>query len=126
MKKTLSKSERLKSRKSIDRLFKEGAFMGKYPLKMAYIIEELNEQKHPTLFAVSVPKKNFKKAVDRNRIKRLVREAFRINCLEAKSKLIDHQKQMQLMFVYQGKDMPTYVQIEALVKSVLSSLEKKL
>jgi len=120
---TLSKNERLKSKKSIDRLFEEGKFIGRFPVKMAYIVQELPEGEKPSLFSVSVPKKNFKRAVDRNRIKRLFREAYRLNCLSLKEQLLDKDKQLMLMFVYQGKEMPKLSDIEKSVVAIIDKLK---
>jgi len=76
MKFSLGKEERLKSRKLIGELYKEGKSIKAYPLRMVYIQKE-HTSDYPVQVAVSVPKRNFKKAVDRNRIKRLMRESYR-------------------------------------------------
>ena len=77
MKHTLGKEERLKSRKLIGKLYEEGKTLKKFPLKMVYIQTE-HTSNYPAQVGVSVPKRNFKKAVDRNRIKRLLRESYRL------------------------------------------------
>ena len=76
MKFTLGKQERLKSKKLIGRLYEEGKVIKKFPLRMVYIQTE-HTSKFPAQVGVSVPKRNFKSAVDRNRIKRLLRETYR-------------------------------------------------
>jgi len=76
MKFTLGKEERLKSRKIIGELYKRGQSVKAYPLRMVYLQIE-HHSNFPVRAAVSVPKRNFKKAVDRNRIKRLLRETYR-------------------------------------------------
>jgi ribonuclease P protein component len=77
MNNTLGKKERLKSRKLIGRLFEEGTSIKNFPFRLVYLSTEIT-----SVFSVkasfSVPKRNFKKAVDRNRIKRLIREAYRL------------------------------------------------
>ena len=73
MKFTLGKEERLKSRKLIGRLYTEGETIKKFPLRMVYLQTE-HTSNYPAQVGVSVPKRLFKKAVDRNRIKRLLRE----------------------------------------------------
>jgi ribonuclease P protein component len=118
---TLSKNEKLKSRKAIDRLFSEGKTTSVYPIKQVFIIQELEEGQKPSLFAVSVPKRNFKKAVDRNRIKRLIREAYRLNCLDLKKKLTAEKKQMQVMYIFIGREIPEYSEVE---KKMISLLER--
>ena len=77
MKYTLGKEERLKSRKIIGRLYEEGKSIKAFPLRMVYIQTE-HTSNFPCQVGVSVPKRNFKKAVDRNRIKRLLRENYRL------------------------------------------------
>ncbi len=78
MKFTLGKQERLKSRKLIKRLYEEGETVKNFPLRMMYL-QTKHTSEFPTQVGVSVPKRNFKRAVDRNRIKRLMRESYRKN-----------------------------------------------
>lgn len=99
MKLTLGKEERLKSRKLIERLYTEGKSIKKFPLKMVFLQTE-HTSSYPAQCGVSVPKRNFKKAVDRNRIKRLLRESYRL------------QKQI----VYSGVDVPYVFMISYLAK----------
>ncbi len=76
MKYTLGKEERLKSRKLIGRLYEEGKSIRSFPLRMVYLQTE-HTSGFPAQVAVSVSKKFFKLAVDRNKIKRLLREIYR-------------------------------------------------
>jgi ribonuclease P protein component len=77
MKFTLGKEERLKSKKIIERLYKEGNSVKKFPLRMVYL-QTAHTSNFPSQVGVSVAKRNFKRAVDRNRIKRLMRETYRL------------------------------------------------
>ena len=77
MKFTLGKKERLKSRKLIERLYKEGKSVKAFPLRMVYLHID-HTSSFPAQVGVSVAKRNFKLAVDRNRIKRLMRESYRL------------------------------------------------
>lgn len=77
MKNTLGKHERLKSKKLIEKLYQEGSSIKAFPLRMVFLKVE-NTFIYPVQAGVSVPKKNFKLAVDRNRIKRLMRETYRL------------------------------------------------
>lgn len=74
---TLGASEKLKSRKQITQLFEEGLSLKEYPIRLRFLkVEEADSQ---FKVAFSVPKRNFKLAVDRNRIKRMLREVYRLN-----------------------------------------------
>lgn len=77
MKFTLGKQERLKSRKLIGRLYAEGNSVKSFPLRMMYL-QTLHTSNFPAQVGVSVAKRNFKKAPDRNRLKRLMRETYRL------------------------------------------------
>ena len=77
MKFTLGKQERLKSRKLIGRLYAEGNSVKAFPLRMMYL-QTLHTSNFPAQVGVSVAKRNFKKAPDRNRLKRLMRETYRL------------------------------------------------
>ena len=73
MKYTLGKQERLKSKKLIEKLYKEGSSVKAFPLRMVFLQTE-HTSDYPAQIGVSVAKRNFKKAPDRNRLKRLMRE----------------------------------------------------
>lgn len=123
---TLSSKEKLKSRKSIDRLFKEGKQLSLFPVKQVYIIHELPQGQRSSLFSVSVPKRNFKKAVDRNKIKRLFREAYRLNCLQLKEELAKQQKQIMIMYIYVGREIPDYHELEQKIITLIERTIKRL
>ncbi len=73
------KSERLYGLKTIEKLYREGKAFIAYPFRVVYLIVEEDKENVPVRVMVSAPKKRFKRAVDRNRIKRLMREAYRLN-----------------------------------------------
>lgn len=105
---TYSKKEKLKSKTTIDLLFSEGNSVSKFPLRLVYV-----ENKEPNAelmkMGVSVSKKYFKKAVDRNYFKRVLRETYRLN----KHLLIDNlEKPYAFMFFYQTKERLSYQEIE--------------
>lgn len=77
MKHTLGKLERLKSRKLIEKLYAEGNSVKAFPLRMMYL-QTAHTSNFPAQVGVSVAKRNFKKAPDRNRLKRLMRETYRL------------------------------------------------
>jgi ribonuclease P protein component len=104
---TYSKSEKLKSRKTIDLLFSNGKSVSKFPLRLVYAPTEGAKEK--VLFGVSVSKKYFKNASDRNYLKRVLRECYRLN------KHLLHEnidKPYAFMFFYQTKELLTYQEIE--------------
>ena len=97
---TYPKKEKLKSKTTIDLLFSEGNSVSKYPLRLVYV-ENTEPNAELIKMGVSVSKKYFKKAVDRNYFKRVLRETYRLN----KHLLIDHlEKPYAFMFFYQSKE----------------------
>lgn len=107
MKNTYPKHEKLKSKTTIDLLFSEGKSVSKYPLRLVYV--PLDSEKEAGMqFGVSVSKKYFKKAVDRNYFKRVLRECYRLN----KHLLLENNEQpFAMMFFYQTKDKLPYQEI---------------
>ncbi len=104
---TYPKNERLKSKTTIGLLFSEGKSVSKYPLRLVYRQAEENFQGN-TKVGVSVSKKYFKKAVDRNYFKRVLRETYRLN----KHLLLDNlDKPYSFMLFYQTKDRLSYEEI---------------
>ena len=104
---TYPKNEKLKSKITIGLLFTEGKSVSKYPLRLVYKSGTFGEGEKIKM-GVSVSKKNFKKAVDRNYFKRVLRETYRLN----KHLLIDSLDQpYSFMFFYQTKDRLTYHEI---------------
>jgi len=104
---TYPKSEKLKKKNTIDQLFAAGKSVSKYPLRLVYIQIELPEGEKIKM-GVSVSKKYFKKAVDRNYFKRVLRETYRLN----KQMLVENTQQTYaFMFFYQSKDRLTYEEI---------------
>lgn len=110
-----TKEERLKSKITIEKLFQEGKGLVKYPIKMQYMPYEGSIHQ----VAFTAPKRSFKRATDRNRIKRLMREAYRLN----KHILYDQQIPAQaIFFIFIAKQMPRYEDIEKRMKQCLNEL----
>ena len=104
---TYPKNERLKSKTTIGLLFSEGKSVSKYPLRLVYRQAEAGSEEKIKI-GVSVSKKYFKKAVDRNYFKRVLRETYRLN----KHLLWDNLEQpYSFMFFYQTKDRLSYEEI---------------
>jgi ribonuclease P protein component len=100
-------AEKLKSKKMIELLFSEGKSVSKYPLRLVYVQHEF-EENVPLKMGVSVSKKHFKNAFDRNYFKRVLRECYRVN----KSLLINNiDTKYCLMFFYQTKEKLSYAEI---------------
>ena len=120
---TFGKSERLKSRKSIDQLFSEGKKILAAPFRILYLI--LPQSTSPyLLFGIGVSSKNFKKAVDRNRIKRLTKEAWRLQKNDLQERLKATQKKLNVFFIYTGKDLPQYDDVYKKTGTILKKLDK--
>ena len=101
------KAEKLKSKKIIDLLFTEGKSVSKYPLRLVYLKHDFEEYV-PLKIGVSVSKKYFKNAVDRNYFKRILRESYRLN----KSLLIENiDAKYCFMFFYQTNEKLSYQEI---------------
>ncbi|PIE98519.1 MAG: ribonuclease P protein component [Polaribacter sp.] len=121
MKHTLGKEERLKNRKLIGQLYTEGISVKAYPLRLVFLQTE-HTSDFPAQVGVSVPKRNFKRAVDRNRIKRLLRESYRLNKNIVYSQL---DKPYVFMISYLEKDEMTYKDIEEKMIKLLSKFIEK-
>jgi ribonuclease P protein component len=112
MKLTYNKNEKLKSQKTIEQLFLEGQSVSAYPLRLVYLKHDQSLK-----VGVSVSKRNFKRAVDRIRIKRLLREAYRLN----KTMLINNEvNHYALMILYLSKDMPDFELVNTKTKALLT------
>ncbi|HEY5687116.1 MAG TPA: ribonuclease P protein component [Yeosuana sp.] len=120
MKFTFNKKEKLKSKKLIDSLFSEGQSVSAYPLRLVFMPTHFEDGE---LFktGVSVSKRHFKRAVDRNRIKRLLRESFRLN----KSRYFDNiSTSHAFMILYIGKEIPTLKQLENKMAQLFDKFSK--
>jgi len=115
-KNTLPRSKSLKSKILIERLFKQGDSLSKYPVRLVYLPTEHDIDENFQV-AFSVPKKKFKRAVDRNRIKRLMREAFRLQ-----QQALPPNQKMIMMWIYTGKELPGYQDIYKSIEEILNKL----
>ena len=113
---SFGRKEKLKNKVRITQLFEEGKTLKAYPLKLIYL--KVKEQDAPIQAAVAVPKKRFKSAVKRNRIKRLMREAYRLN----KAQVFNNtQDKFAFLFLYLGKEMPSSKQIAPKIELLLNN-----
>ncbi len=122
---TLTKPERLKSKKLFEQLFAGGQSTAKYPVRAVWVEAELFHSEVPVQVAFSVPKRRFKHAVDRNRIKRQMREVYRTNKNELHTVLRNCNKQIALTLLFTGKSGPDFVELEEKIILVLSRLKEQ-
>jgi len=120
----LSKAERLKSRKQIETLFEKGKSFTVFPVRVSYSFE-LNREKAGAQIGVSASKRVFKKAVDRNRIKRLLREAYRLQKSNLAASLKQKEIRAIIFFIYIDKTIATFETIQAAMHQCLKKLQQK-
>ncbi len=116
-----SKSERLKSKKLIEATFAAGQKFKAWPLVAKSLDTELSEDV-PCQTLVSVSKRSFKRAVDRNRIKRLMREAWRLQKHPVYAALQEHEKQRAIVLIYVGKELPTFEGMQASIQTLIAKM----
>ncbi len=123
---TFKKNERLKSKKLIEQLFKKGQIIHHYPFKALYLFSQDVDLLYPAQIAVSVSKRNFKKAVDRNYIKRKLREAYRKNKNNFYQVLTNSNQKLYFFVIYTAKTDLEYLEIEKSMQLLLKKLLRKL
>ena len=119
---SFTKEERLCNKKLIDELFHNGSSFLCYPFKISWLIVD-EPQPYPAQVLFSVSKKRFKKAVDRNLIKRRMREAYRLQkqqCLY--SLLVDTDKMIIFSIGYIGKEILAYEIFQKKMLKLLTEL----
>jgi ribonuclease P protein component len=123
---TLGKAEKLKSRKAIEQIFKEGKSFAVFPFRVLYLqapaFSPLHAANCPLQTAFSVSKRYFKKATDRNRVKRLMREAWRLQ----KNNLTQQKnnKNLKVFIIYTGSELPEYEVVFEKITAVIKRLIK--
>lgn len=124
----MQKQERLKSRKRIELLFSEGKSFSVFPYRVQYSLEQLKGMPETPLLqmGVSVGTRNFKRAVDRNRIKRLTREAYRLQKTALGEELVLKGMQLLLFIIYTGKEIPEFMLVKEKLEIILNKLIQRI
>lgn len=120
-KQSLKKKERLKVKASIEEIFEKSLSLSVDCIRIVYLVSEA-QSRGKNKVGVSVSKRFFKKAVDRNRIKRLLRTSYRLNKNILKK---SEDKSYQIMFIYTGKSLTSFDEIATAVKKILCCLIDK-
>jgi ribonuclease P protein component len=128
---TWNKKEKLKSRKRIERVFKEGKGLTLFPFKVWWLLQpgaadRIQTADSPLQAGFGVSSRHFKKAVDRNRVKRLSREAYRLQKQPLFQRLEEKGLCLAVFFVYTGKDLPEYATVTHKIGVLLQKLLKEI
>lgn len=117
-----SKEERLCNLSQIDQLYKQGSSFSFYPFRIVHRQSPI-PQTYPIQVLISVPKRKFKRAVDRNKLKRMIREVYRkIKEDHLYPKLLSSNRQIQLMIIYTGNEIITAKNLEKKLNLALNRL----
>ncbi len=117
------KSERLHSKILIDRLFSSGKSFFIYPFKVLYL-EELTESISNNQVLITVSSKKFKRAIDRNLIKRRIRESYRLNKYQLED-IESSDSNLLIGYIYVGKEIHPFELIESKLKQSLQRLKSE-
>jgi len=131
---TYSKQEKLKSRKALEGLFAKGQSFSVFPIKVFYTVTNLSEEENPTLdpnaslvhAGVGVSARIFKKAHDRNKVKRLLREVYRTQKQPLYRMVTMNQQALNVFLLYIGKELPVFADLQINMAKTLEKLIKKL
>ena len=114
---TFKKNERLRRKKMVDKLFLKGKSLMAFPLRIQYMLEDKQDDAAVQIL-VSVPKKRFKRAVDRNLLKRRIKEAYRLNKQSLICQIAD-DKTLVIACIYSSNEILNYEVIQnALIKGM--------
>jgi len=113
----------MKSRKKIQALFSTGRALNFSPFRVIY---QIKNDENSLQLGGAVSTRQFKKAVDRNRIKRLIREAYRLQKNELNDLLISRNKGLDLFIIYSGKALPEYSFVFEKTGNILQKLSKEI
>lgn len=124
---TYQKKDKLKSRKQTQFLFAKGHAITNFPIRLIYTIQEKEQSDFGLLKAgVGAPSRIFRKAVERNRIKRLLREGYRLERPAFEKLILIKNKQVNLFFLYIDVNLLTQKEIQAKIQVLLAKLVAKI
>ncbi|MDR2692033.1 MAG: ribonuclease P protein component [Dysgonamonadaceae bacterium] len=121
---TFRKKERISRQKEIDALFEKGTSFIAYPLRVVYV-EQQPVSGAEAAVLVGVSKKKFKRAVRRNRVKRLIREAYRLNKQLLLESLQEKGKGLLIGFLFVGNGLPDWKTVETAMVKALTALAQR-
>ena len=125
MDQTFGKKYKLCRQKLIDSVFKQGAYVKQYPFVLHFLeVDEVLEA--PFQITISAPKRLFRKAHDRNRIKRLMRETVRKNKINLETFITDNNKNLALFMVYTNREEMPYEVLLKKTEQLFSQLIQKI
>lgn len=119
---TYSRQEKLKSRKALEQLFAKGKSFSVFPIKVFYTVSDGELVKA----GVGVSSRIFKKAHDRNKVKRLLREVYRTQKQPLYTGVATQQKQLNVFFLYIGKELPVFAELQVAMGKTLEKLIRKI
>lgn len=119
-----NRKEKLKSRKLIQQVFESGKAFSQFPIKIIWLLHS-NTSTSPVQAAVSVGKKQFKLAVKRNRVKRLLREAYRLNKQDLLA-AVPQDKRLAIFIIYIDKELPQLPLLNRKMQLALNRLSKEI
>jgi len=129
---TYQQKDKLKSRKQLQNLFALGKSMSNAPLRLIYTLENITEENQasssPLVIqaGVGAPTKQFKKAVQRNRVKRLLREAYRLELPAFRAQLPLQGMRLNIFILYMEANVLPQIEINATMKLILNQLVKRI
>lgn len=122
---TFNKSEKLTSRITIEEVFSNGKTLKQFPLVVKYTTCQFADGV-PLKVVISIPKRKVKKAVKRNRIRRQLKEAYRLNKHQLIQQLKESNQSLALFFIYTGQEKAEYSFLEEKIKLLLKKVAKNL
>jgi ribonuclease P protein component len=115
------RNQRLKSKKISDLVFDKGGKAKAFPVIARFLDTALPEPVAVQVM-VTVSKKKFKRAVDRNRVKRLLREAWRLEKPDMENRLTADEKQRAIVFIFVGNELPEFEEVQSAIASLVSQM----